>query len=337
MSAPTSPLQSGLFRRSRLSFVGADLGRSVGLIVLLVAGFLVFASLSPDFATESNLLTMARLDTENGLIAIGMAVVIASGGIDLSVGAVLGLSSVLVGYSYGHGAPLIVAIVVGLVGGLVCGLVNGALVVVLRLNPLLVTLGTLALFRGLALGISGGAGYSGFPSSFDYVGQSYIGVVPTQAIAWLVLIIGFAVLTVMTPWGRRVLAVGINDKAARLTGIGVDRVRLLVYGVSGLLAGIASIIYSSRVFSTRGDAGNGLELLAIAAVVVGGASIRGGEISILRTTLAVIALGMIPNGFVLAGIDTNWQYVTIGVVMIVAVVINEIPFFTPRALRLGAA
>jgi rhamnose transport system permease protein len=323
--------------RSRLRLVGADIERSGGLLVLLVVGFLVFRGLSSDFATESNLLTMARLDTENGIIAIGMAVVIASGGIDLSVGAILALSSVLVGYAYSHGTPLALAVAIGLVGGLVCGVVNGALVVVLRLNPLLVTLGTLALFRGLALGISGGAGYSGFPSSFDYVGQSYVGVVPTQAIAWLALVVGFAVLTVRTAWGRRVRAVGINDNAARLAGIGVGQVRLVVYGVSGLLAGVASIIYSSRVFSTRGDAGNGLELLAIAAVVVGGASIRGGEISILRTTLAVIALGMIPNGFVLAGIDTNWQYVTIGAVMIVAVVLDEVPFLRVRAARTVAA
>jgi rhamnose transport system permease protein len=323
--------------RSRLRLVGADIERSGGLLVLLVVGFLVFRGLSSDFATESNLLTMARLDTENGIIAIGMAVVVASGGIDLSVGAILALSSVLVGYAYSHGTPLALAVAIGLVGGLVCGVVNGALVVVLRLNPLLVTLGTLALFRGLALGISGGAGYSGFPSSFDYVGQSYVGVVPTQAIAWLALVVGFAVLTVRTAWGRRVRAVGINDNAARLAGISVGQVRLVVYGVSGLLAGVASIIYSSRVFSTRGDAGNGLELLAIAAVVVGGASIRGGEISILRTTLAVIALGMIPNGFVLAGIDTNWQYLTIGAVMIVAVVLDEVPFLRVRAARTVAA
>jgi rhamnose transport system permease protein len=280
---------------------------------------------------------MAKLDTENGLIAIGMAVVIASGGIDLSVGAILALSSVLLGELYGHGMPLVVAILVSLLGGVACGIVNGLLVVVLRLDPLLVTLGTLALFRGLALGISGGAGFSGFPTSFDYIGGSYVGTVPTQAILWLVMIVLLAVLTARTAWGRRVLALGINDKAARLAGVNVSRVRIAVYGLSGLLAGLASVIYSSRVFSTRGDAGNGLELLAIAAVVVGGASIRGGEISVVRTTLAVIALGMIPNGFVLAGIDTNWQYVTVGVVMVVAVVINELPFFKSRMSRLATA
>ncbi len=320
-------------RSYRMAFLGQHLGRSIGLIVLLVIEFVVFSLLSPDFATGSNLLNMAKLDTENGLIAIGMAVVIASGGIDLSVGAVLGLSSVVLGGLYGAGWGLGPAIVLSVAAGLVCGLMNGALVVALRLNPLLVTLGTLALYRGLALGISGGAGFSGFPQSFLYIGGSYVGPVPTQVFVWLAVLVVATVITTRTPSARRALAVGINDTAAGLAGVKVNRVRLAVYGASGLLAALASVIYSSRVFSARGDAGNGLELLAIAAVVVGGASIRGGEISVIRTTLAVLALGMIPNGFVLAGIDTNWQFVTIGVVMVLAVVLNELPFLRRRRAR----
>ena len=127
-------------------------------------------------------------------------------------------------------------------------------------------------------------------------------------------------------------AVGINELAASFAGIRVGAVRLAVYGSSGLLTGIASLIYASRVFSDRGDSGTGLELLAIAAVVVGGASIRGGEISVARTTLAVIVIGVIPDGLQLAGIDTSWQYVTIGVVMVTAIVINEL--FARRASTL---
>ncbi|HYY89388.1 MAG TPA: ABC transporter permease, partial [Chloroflexota bacterium] len=131
--------------------------------------------------------------------------------------------------------------------------------------------------------------------------------------------------------GRRLLSVGVNETAARFSGVRLGAVRMTVYGVSGLLAGVASVIYTSRVFSARGDAGAGLELLAIAAVVLGGASIRGGEISIARTTLAVAVIGVIPNGFVLARIDTSWQYVAVGVVMVVAVVLNE------RFVRKGIA
>jgi rhamnose transport system permease protein len=305
-----------------------------GLVALLAVELVVFTVLSPDFLTSSNLFNVMALDTENGIIALGMAVVIASGGIDLSVGSILALSSVTMGYAVQHGQPVAVAAVVCLVTGLVCGLINGVLVVVLRLHPLLVTLGTLALYRGLALGISNGNGFSGFPTSFEYFGQTYIGPVPAQVVVWLILALAVYGVVNATPAGRRLLAVGINELAASFAGIRVGAVRLAVYGSSGLLTGIASLIYSSRVFSDRGDSGTGLELLAIAAVVVGGASIRGGEISAARTTLAVIVIGVIPDGLQLAGIDTSWQYVTIGVVMVAAIVINEL--FGRRASALWA-
>jgi rhamnose transport system permease protein len=313
-----------------VSAVRAETATKVGgLALLLVVELAVFTVLSPDFLTSSNLFNVMALDTENGIIALGMAIVIASGGIDLSVGSILALSSVTMGYAVQHGQPVAVAAVVCLLTGLVCGLINGLLVVVLRLHPLLVTLGTLALYRGLALGISNGNGFSGFPLSFQYFGQTYIGPVPAQVIVWLLLAVAVYAVVNLTPAGRRLLAVGINELAASFAGIRVGAVRLAVYGSSGLLTGIASLIYASRVFSDRGDTGTGLELLAIAAVVVGGASIRGGEISVARTTLAVIVIGVIPDGLQLAGIDTSWQYVTIGVVMVTAIVINEL--FARRA------
>jgi rhamnose transport system permease protein len=228
---------------------------------------------------------------------------------------------------------VIVAAVVCLVTALICGLINGLLVVVLRLHPLLVTLGTLAAYRGLALGISNGNGFSSFPSSFQFFGQTYIGPVPAQVVVWLLLAAAVYLVVHATTAGRRLLAVGINEVAASFAGIRVGGVRLAVYGASGLLTGIASLIFSSRVFSVRGDAGSGLELLAIAAVVVGGATIRGGEISIARTTLAVIVIGVIPDGLQLANIDTSWQYVTIGVVMVAAIVINELLVSRAPAIR----
>jgi rhamnose transport system permease protein len=279
--------------------------------------------LSPNFLTVSNFFTVTRLDAEIGLIAIGMAIVIAAGGIDLSVGAILGLSSVTLGQLYARGAPLWVAIVAALVVALLCGLFNGAMVVLLDLHPLLVTLGTLALYRGLALGISNATGFSNFPASFEYFGQSYVGPLPSQLLVWALVAVVVHVLVRHGTAGRYLLSVGVNEVAARFSGVGLGAVRLAVYGASGLLAGIASLIYTSRVFSARGDAGAGLELLAIAAVVLGGASIRGGEISIARTTLAVAVIGVIPNGFILAGIDTSWQYVAVGVVMVLAVALNE--------------
>jgi rhamnose transport system permease protein len=307
--------------RVRVSPAGSI--RGGGLVVLLLLLVVVFSALSGNFFTTSNFFTVSRLDAEIGLLALGMAVVIASGGIDLSVGAILALSSVTLGQLYARGVPLPAAIGIALATAVACGLFNGALVVLLDLHPLLVTLGTLALYRGLALGTSNASGYSNFPSWFEYLGQSYVGPLPGQLVVWVVLGTVVYVLTRHGGAGRRLLSVGVNELAARFSGVALGAVRMGVYGLSGLFAGIASIIYTSRVFSARGDSGSGLELLAIAAVVLGGASIRGGEISVPRTTLAVLVIGVIPNGFILAGIDTSWQYVAIGVVMVAALALNE--------------
>ena len=258
-----------------------------------------------------------------GIAAVGMTFVILSGGIDLSVGAIFSLSSVMVGVLYTEGIPIQGAVALAVLVGLACGLFNGLVVVILHIHPLLVTLGTLALFRGLALGISNGSGIAGFPASFEIVGQAYYGLVPAQCVFWLLVVVAAVVLTTRTAAGRSLVAVGANETAARFSGVRISLVRVSVYGLSGLLSGIAAVIYTSRVLSSRADAGNGLELLAIAAVVLGGASIQGGQISVVRTTLAVIAIAMIPNGFVLSDYSTSWQYVAIGVLMIIAVVFNE--------------
>jgi rhamnose transport system permease protein len=302
------------------------LGQALGVVVVLVALIGVFSAKSPYFFTTSNFITnMGSQDAELGIIALGMAIVIASGGIDLSVGAILGLSSVALGGAYDHGVPLAAGIVVCLAVGLACGLANGLMVVLLRLHPLLVTLGTLALYRGLALGISNAGAFSNFPKGYDTIGGSTIGgTVPDQLLPWAAIGLVVYVVTALTPAGRKLIAVGVNETAAALSGVRVGAVRVAVYGASGLLAGAAGVIYTSRVFSARGDAGGGLELLAIAAVVVGGASIHGGEISVVRTTLGVILIGVIPNGFVLSHIDTSWQYVSVGAVMIAAVLTNEL-------------
>lgn len=297
--------------------------RSLGLIVLLTVCVMFFSASSPYFLSTSNAFTLFRIAAETGLVAIGMAVVIASGGIDLSVGAIFSLSSVMVGVLYTYGVSIGASVVLSVFVAVACGLFNGLVVVLLRIHPLLVTLGTLALFRGFALGISGGSGVAGFPESFKFVGQAYVGLIPAQCLLWLGVIIAAVLITTRTGAGRSLIAVGANETAAQFSGVRVALVRLSVYGVSGLLSGIAAVIYTSRVLSSRADAGNGLELLAIAAVVVGGASIQGGQISIIRTTIAVIAIALIPNGFVLAGYDTSWQYVAIGIVMIIAVVFNE--------------
>jgi ribose/xylose/arabinose/galactoside ABC-type transport system permease subunit len=311
-------------------------GRSAGLVGLIVLELVVFSLLSPHFLTFSNLLNVTRLNAEIGLIALGMAVVIASGGIDLSVGAIVGLSSVMLGVYYQAGISLPLAIVAAVVTATICGFLNGLLVVVLRLHPLLVTLGTLSAFRGIAVGMSGGGGFSLYPDDFIILGQSYTAGIPLQTIIWIAVAIVVGVIVSRTVTGRSVLLVGTSEEPARLAGVRVGLVRILVYSLSGLLAGVSSLIYTSRVFSSRGDAGNGLELLAIAAVVVGGASIRGGQISIVRTMLATFAIGLISNGFSLGNLDTSWQYIAVGALMIGVVVFNELPSIRRAVSRLVA-
>lgn len=316
---------------------GTGVGRALGLVGLIAFEMVVFASISPNFFTTSNLLNVTRLNAEIGLIALGMAVVIASGGIDLSVGAIVGLSSVMLGVFYQAGVPLGLSIVLALLTAIVCGLVNGVLVVALRLHPLLVTLGTLSAYRGIAVGMSGGGGFSQYPDEFALWGQSYVaGLVPLQTIIWVLVAVLLGIAVTRTVTGRGVILVGTNDEAARLAGVNVDLIRIAVYSLSGALAGLSAIIYTSRVFSSRGDAGNGLELLAIAAVVVGGASIRGGQISVVRTVLATIAIGLIPNGFALGALDTSWQYIAVGALMIVVVIFNELPLIRQVVSRIAS-
>jgi rhamnose transport system permease protein len=297
--------------------------RKATLLIVLVLLIVVFSLLSSDFLTSRNLLSTARRGVEIGLISMAMAVVIGSGGIDLSVGSTVALSSVSIGYSHANGMPLPASIVLGFVVAIACGALNGLLVATLGLHPLVVTLGTLALYSGLALGISRAGGYSQFPDWFQHFGQSYFGIFPGQLLAWVVLGVLTHIAVTRTIWGRHVLALGISREAAQFSGVRVRLVTLSIYTFSGLMAGIAAIIYTSRVFSARGDAGAGLELQAIAAVVVGGASIAGGTISIPQTALAVLVIGAVPNGLALAGVDTNWQFVVIGTVMVLAVAMNQ--------------
>lgn len=313
MTAPVEHIAELARRRSR----------KATLLIVLVLLIVVFSLLSSDFLTSRNLLSTARRGVEIGLISMGMAVVIGSGGIDLSVGSMVALSSVTIGYSHAHGLPLPVSITLGFCVAVACGALNGVFVAALGLHPLVVTLGTLALYSGLALGISGAGGYSQFPDWFQHFGQSYFGVLPGQLLAWVVLGVLTHVAVTRTIWGRHVLALGISREAAHFSGVRVRLVTLSIYTFSGVMAGIAAIIYTSRVFSARGDAGTGLELQAIAAVVVGGASISGGTISIPQTALAVLIIGAVPNGLALAGVDTNWQFVVIGAVMVLAVAMNQ--------------
>lgn len=298
--------------------------RETLLLALLLAECAVLGQLSPYFLTVDNALDMSRFFAEAGLIALGMTLIIITRGIDLSVGSLFALVSVAIGFSYQAGLPFVLAVALGVAVGMIGGLFNGVLIARLDLSPLTVTLGTMALFRGIAFAVSDAGAVSSFPSSFDYVGQYYIGnEVPGQLLVFVAVAALAGVVLARSWFGRWVYAVGHNELASRFAGIPVTRTKVAVYVIAGLLVAVAAIIYTSRVSTARANAGMGLELSVIAAVVLGGTDIRGGTGTIAGTVLGVLILAALQNGLTLAGVPTAWSLVAIGGVLIAGVYINE--------------
>ncbi|RUT30213.1 ABC transporter permease [Arsenicitalea aurantiaca] len=295
------------------------------LAILVVLALVVLAAQSDRFFTPENLLNQGRLMTEVGLVAIIMTFVIATGGIDLSVGSILGLVAILIGVFWQNlGLPLEAAIGLGLVVGTLAGLFNGFIITRFGVPPLIATLATLALYRGLAEGISEARSVRGYPDWFYVLGQGQVLGVPTQLwILGLVAILAAIVLG-LTSWGRATYAIGSNETAARFSGIRVDRVKMAIYAASGFAASLAAVIFVSRVSTTRSDMGTGLELDAITAVVLGGTSIFGGRGTIIGTVLGLIMVQALKNGLSLAGVRGDGTIVLIGAVLILTILISNL-------------
>jgi rhamnose transport system permease protein len=260
--------------------------------------------------------------TEIGLIALPMTFVIITGGIDLSVGAIVGLCAILLGYSWKNwGFPLPAAVVFALGVGTLAGAVNGLVITRLKAPPLIVTIATLALYRGLAEGISKAHSVRGYPESFYWLGQGEALGVPTQlwVLGACMLVAGVALDR--TSFGRTLYAMGSNETAARVSALSVDRTKLIVYALSGLMSGLSAYVLVSRVTTTRSDMGLGYELDVVAAVVLGGASIFGGSGSIWGTAIGLAMIQLLKNGLALTGVKGDATIVVIGVVLIASVLI----------------
>jgi rhamnose transport system permease protein len=295
------------------------------LAVLLVLALAVLAMQSDRFFTVENLLNQGRLMAEVGLVALAMTFVIVTAGIDLSVGSILGLVAILLGVFWQKlGLPLPVAMGLGLVVGGIAGLVNGIIITRFRVPPLIATLATLALYRGLAEGISQARSVRGYPEWFFVLGQGEVLGVPTQLWIFLVCAVIAAIVLGMSTFGRATYATGANIVAARFSGIPVDRTILLIYTMSGLISGLAAIIFVSRVSTTRSDMGTGLELDVITAVVLGGTSIFGGRGTIIGTLLGLILMQALKNGLALAGVKGDGTIVVIGLILIATIIISNL-------------
>ncbi len=297
-----------------------------GLVIFILV-MILGTAMSPVFLTVNNVADVIQQCCENGLLAAGMTLVLLTGGIDLSVGANLALGSMVCAMTqaYSHW-PLLVSVALAVIVCGVIGLLNGVLISKGNLQPFVATLVTMMASRALGLLINEGKPVStGVPESFGVIARAKIGPLVLPAIIWIVCIIIINLLIRRTSYGRALMAVGGNEEAARHTGINVDRTRILAYAICGLLVGIASAVESSRLLIGEPRTGEGYELLAIAAAVMGGVSMSGGRGSALGTLFGVLAIGAIKNMLNVANVNMHVQTVLLGVIIAVSTLI---PIFT---------
>jgi rhamnose transport system permease protein len=291
------------------------------LLIGLIVTFIIMSRLSPAFLTVSNLLEVSRFSAEIGFLALGMTLVIITGGIDLSVGSVIGLSGIVLGQLVLGGMNVWLAALLVLGLGVFCGTINGLAIANVGIPPLIVTLATLAVYRGFSLGLSQGNSYGQFPPAFFALGQGYVFGLPTQLVILLATAVFCGILLSRHSLGRLIFALGNNATAARYAGLPVNAVIVIVYALSGALASIAGMICTARLSSARADAGTGFELDT--AVVLGGTAIMGGSGSILGTMLGLLLVGAIRNGLTLAFVPAEQQAIIIGTILLVAVLLNQ--------------
>jgi ribose transport system permease protein len=298
------------------------------LIICVVMSYLQPAS----FATTDNFFNITRNFSFIGIMALGMTAVIATGGIDLSVGSIMGLTAVASGLTLEAGYPAWAAIIVGLAAGGIVGLINGVIIAYLGLSPFVTTLGMLAIARSAAVVLSGNRMLYNFGPggpAFKALGSGSLNITPKIALSspllfLIVLTIILAVVYKMTSWGRHVLAIGGNEHAALLTGVPVNRIKVEVYVVSGLAASFAAILAVGWEGSAINALGVTYELLAISAAVIGGANLMGGEASAYGAFIGAALIFVIRNSLLMAGVDSNWQGTFVGLFLIGAVYLGKI-------------
>ena len=297
-----------------------DAGTLLGLAIIC----LVFAWLSPDFLKERNLLNILQQSSLNACIAIGMTLVIISGGIDLSVGPVAALAAVVAASALVKGVPVPAVFALALSIGAACGILNGCLIAFAGLQPFIVTLGTLSIFRALALIYTGGSPVLGVPAEFRQLFTSSAGIVPVPVVVVGALACIVWVLLGRTPLGEYILAVGGNEEAARVSGVPIARTKIAAYAISGTLAAFAALILLARLGAAEPTLGNLWELEAIAASAIGGASLMGGKGSIAGTVLGAIVLGAMRNGLTLMNVQAFYQLLATGLIIIAAMLVDRL-------------
>ena len=295
-------------------------GTLIGLVILCA----VLWALTPHFLTVSNLLNIAQQTSINAIVAAGMTFVIISGGIDLSVGSIVALSGVVLGTLLHGGQPAAIAIPGALMVGIAAGLLNGALISFGGLPPFIATLGMMSVARGAALVFTEGRPVSGFDEGFRWLATGSIGPIPAPVMVMVVVYAVAHVVLTRTTFGRYVYAIGGNEEATRLSGVAVRFHKTAIYCVAGLMSAVAAIVLTARLNSAQPIAGMMYELDAIAATVIGGTSLMGGEGSLGGTLVGALIMGVLRNGLNLLGVSSFVQQIVIGAVIVVAVLVDTL-------------
>ena len=297
-----------------------DAGTLIGLIIIIA----IFGLLVPDFLSQRNLVNILQQSSINACLALGMTLVIISGGIDLSVGPTAAIAAVITAALLVSGTPIPLAILAGLGIGVICGLVNGVLVAYIGLQPFIVTLGTLSTYRAIALIYTGGNPVFGLPPEFRSLFNGSVAGIPNSVLMVAVVAILAWVLLKKTPLGEYLLAVGGNEEAAYVAGVPIAITKITAYVISGALAALASMILIGRLGAAEPILGNLWELDAIAAAAIGGASLMGGKGSVVGTLLGAIILGSMRNGLTLMNVQAFYQLLGTGLIILVAMMIDRV-------------
>ncbi len=299
----------------------SKLGPLLALIVLII-----FVSiLSPSFLSLTNLMNLMRQVSTNALIAFGMTFVIITGGIDLSVGSTLALSSAIMAGMIVNGIDPLIAMTVSLIAGFVLGAVNGLLITKGKLVPFIATLATMTIYRGTTLVLTDGKPITGLDETFifQFMGRGYFFGIPFPIVITLVVFALLFLLLHKMSFGRKTFAIGGNEKASFIAGVKSNKIKIFVYSISGVLASLAGIILTSRLNSAQPTAGESYEMDAIASVVLGGTSMSGGKGRIFGTLIGALIIGTLNNGLNLLGVSTFYQQIVKGIVIIIAVLIDR--------------
>lgn len=312
--------------------------RKFGILIVLLLLMVFFSVTTSAFLSLTNLFNVARQVSMLGIAAVGMTCVLLTGGIDLSVGSLLSIVSVAGAWAMVKGGcSQVVAVLICLALATLFGLINGLIVTKVNIPPLIATLGTMTIIRGISFIITGGLPIHGFPESFTIIGQGYIGVIPIPVIIMAIVFIAGAFILNRSFFGRYFYAIGGNEEATRLSGVNVRGIKLLVYSLSGLTAGIAGVILLSRVNSGQPVAGSGFEMDVVTAIVLGGVSISGGEGKLSGVLTGVLIMGVLSNGLIIMNIGDYYQNVIKGLVLLIAVGFDRMQQANKKAKTLPAS